>query len=71
MVLDGAEAAFTAGGEETGDGAVDARDLLIEIGERTAELVGEEASERALAGPHESDEDQQRRWRMVWHSGGL
>ena len=71
IVLDGAEAAFTARGEEAGNGAVDARNLLVEVGERTTELVGEEASERALASPHESDEDQQRRWRMVWHSGGI
>ena len=50
-VLDGAKAAFSAGGKESGDGAVDARDLLVEVRQRTRQLGGEQAGERALAGP--------------------
>ena len=42
MMLDGAEAAFAAGGEEFGNGAVDARDLGIEIDQRAGKLAGEE-----------------------------
>jgi hypothetical protein len=34
MMLEGAEAAFAAGGEEFGNGAVDAGDLGVEIGQR-------------------------------------
>ena len=71
MMLDGAEAAFAAGGEEFGNGAVDARDLGIEIGQRAGKLLCEKTAERALARPHESDEDEQWRWRMVGHRGGL
>jgi len=70
-VFDGAEAALTAGGEELGNGAVNARDLLIEIDERAGKLLGEQASQGAFAGSHESDEYQQRRWRIVGHRGGL
>jgi hypothetical protein len=58
MVLDGAEAAFTARGEDLWNGAVNARDLEIEIGERAAKMVGEKVSKSAFASPHESDEDQ-------------
>src|SRR5208282_6347654 len=71
MMLDGAEAAFAAGGKEFGDGAVVARDLGVEIDQRASQLAGEETAERALARPHETDEDQQRSWRMVGHRGGL
>ena len=37
---------------------MNARNLDVEIDERTAEPDRKEASDRALARPHESDEDQ-------------
>lgn len=67
MMLDGAESAFAAGGEEFGNGAVDAGNLGIQIDQRTGKLLGEETAERALARPHEPDEDEQWRWRKVGH----
>jgi hypothetical protein len=58
MMLNSAEAAFTTGGKELGNGAVGARDLDIEIDERAGKLERKEASDGALASAHESDEDQ-------------
>lgn len=57
MMLDGPEAALAARGKQIGDGAVNARNFGVEVDERTGELEREESSDRALASPHESDED--------------
>jgi len=64
-VLDGAKAAFTAGSKEFGDGAMSARDFDIEIDEGAGKLLREKASNGAFSGPHESDENQQRGWRIL------
>jgi hypothetical protein len=67
MVLDGAETAFTQGGKQFGNRAVSVRNFDIEIDERAGKLEREETSDSSLASPHESDEDQQRRRRIVGH----
>ena len=51
IVLDGAETAFTARGEKARNGAVGARNLLVEVGERDRELVGEEGPTVLLPAP--------------------
>jgi hypothetical protein len=67
VVLDGAEAALAEVGKEIGNGRVDAGNLKIKIDERAGKAGGEQASECAFASPHESDEDQQRSWRINGH----
>lgn|GEM_PF-1597902 len=61
MVLDSTEAAFTACGEQPGNGAMRKRDLRIEVDKRTGKLLREQAANRTLSSPHEADEDQYRR----------
>ena len=64
VVLDGAEAAFAASGEELGNRAVDARNLLIEIDERAAQFSREHARQSGLACAHEADQYEQRTLRL-------
>ena len=69
IMLDGAESALATGGKQVGNGSVRAADLDIEVDERAAKFARQQVAECTLACPHESNEDQQRRWRIDRHWG--